>query len=460
MRLYRNGVTLLTAGACALGLPLASLAGIVSPATGNTRITAPDYTFQARVFGPGEENLSVGDPYAKYQWGLKNDGELQYEGIVNKFRESDPDLAMKIDLSNYFGIPAPIEGPDAYELETIRSIRGADINVLPAWELYDASTEAHRPVTVAVIDTGVDVDHPDLQGSIWTNEDEIPDDGIDNDNNGYIDDIHGWNFFNNNNQLCVGSEDDHGTHSAGTIAATRKGVGIAGIADNQYVKIMSVKALGTEKGVGEESAVIAAIRYAEANGASICNLSFGTTENYPQLEQAMRESKMLFVVAAGNGDKRGIGINIDEKPDYPSCYQLDNVISVANMIFDGNLDKSSNYGTQNVDIAAPGTYIVSTIANNGYAYMSGTSMATPMVTGAAAFLYSYRTDLSLQDVKEVLLNSAHKLRRLDGKVACSGMLDVYAALTYGREVPAQTVAEDTDTAEAVSVVVSGASGQE
>ena len=142
---------------------------------------------------------------------------------------------------------------------------------------------------------------------------------------------------------------------------------------------------------------------------------------------------MLFVVSAGNGNSKGVGINIDEKPDYPSSYQLDNVISVANMIFDGNLDKSSNYGAQNVDIAAPGTYIVSTITGHGYGYMSGTSMSAPMVTGAAAFLYSYRQDLSLQDVRTVLLNSVHKLKRLEGKVSSNGMLDVYAALTYGQQ---------------------------
>ncbi|MDD3253984.1 MAG: S8 family peptidase [Lachnospiraceae bacterium] len=424
---WNRGMTLLAVGALALPLGIEGAWRVQFP--GNPA----NYTFSARVYGPGVDNLSSSDPYAKYQWGLKNDGELQYVEVVNKFRDSDPQLARRIDLSNYFGIPAPVEGPDAYELATITSIPGADINVLPAWKLYDASTEAHRPVTVAVIDTGIDISHPDLEGSIWTNEDEVPDDGIDNDGNGYIDDVHGWNFFNNNNQIYVGKEDDHGTHAAGTIAATRKKIGIAGIADNQYVKVMSLKALGTDYGVGEESAVIAAIRYAEANGASICNLSFGTTENYPQLEQVMRDSKMLFVVSAGNGDSRGVGINIDEKPDYPSSYQLDNVISVANMIFDGNLDVSSNYGAQNVDIAAPGTYIVSTITGNGYGYMSGTSMSAPMVTGAAAFLYSYRQDLSLQDVRTVLLNSAHKLKRLEGKISSNGMLDVYAALTYGQQ---------------------------
>lgn len=146
-------------------------------------------------------------------------------------------------------------------------------------------------------------------------------------------------------------------------AAARGNGGIAGITDNKYVKVMVLKALGTQYGVGEEKAIIEAIRYAEANGASICNLSFGTTEYYPELEKVMRASRMLFVVSAGNGNEKGIGEDTDQKPDYPSSFDLDNVISVANLMFDGSLAESSNYGAKSVDIAAPGTYIVSTIAD-------------------------------------------------------------------------------------------------
>ncbi|MDO5408172.1 MAG: S8 family peptidase [Eubacteriales bacterium] len=400
---------------------------------GKEQTKAAQKGFRLHVYGPGVENLSASDPYARYQWGLKNDGELQYLEVVNKFRNSNPKLAKVIDLSNKLGIKPPVEGPSAYEIETITSKRGVDINILPAWNLYDSSTEPRRDVVVAVIDTGIDISHPDLEGSIWVNEDEIAGDGIDNDGNGYVDDVNGWNFFSDNNQIFTGEEDDHGTHAAGTIAAVRKSRGIAGIADNAHVKVMPVKALGTKDGLGEEQAVIRAIQYAESNGASICNLSFGTTDYYPTLEQVMRDSKMLFVVSAGNGDSEGIGINIDETKDYPSGFQLDNIISVGNLMFDGNLEKSSNYGAKNVDIAAPGTYIVSTTPNNGYAYMTGTSMAAPMVTGAAAFLYSYRTDLALTDVKRVLMESSRKYPGLEGKLVSNGALDVYGAITYGRQ---------------------------
>ena len=435
MKWKQQAATALAAVLCGAGLHAAASA-------------MPDtqYTFHTDVYGPGVANLSSSDSYSRYQWGLKNDAELQYSEITNRFKDSNPKLATYIDLANYLGMPAPVAGPDAYRIKEIRARRGVDINILPAWNLYDSSTEEHRHVVVAVIDTGIDISHPDLKNAIWTNEDEIPGDGIDNDGNGYIDDVHGWNFFDGNNELCKGREDDHGTHAAGTIAAARGNGGIAGITDNNYVKIMVLKALGTRYGVGEEKAIIEAIRYAEANGASICNLSFGTTEYYPELEKVMRDSKMLFVVSAGNGNAKGIGEDTDQKPDYPSSFDLDNVISAANLMFDGNLAESSNYGAKSVDIAAPGTYIVSTIADSGYGFMTGTSMSAPMVTGAAAMLYSYRTDLQLSDIRKVLLETARKLPTLNGKLSSNGMLDLYAALNYGRTIETADSAQTEQTA--------------
>ena len=435
MKWKQQAVMALMALFCGVGLHIAASA-----------MPGARYTFHADVYGPGVINLSASDSYSRYQWGLKNDAELQYSEITNRFRDSNPKLANYIDLANYFGMPAPVAGPDAYRIKETRARRGVDINILPAWNLYDSSTEEHRHVVVAVIDTGIDISHPDLKNAIWTNEDEIPGDGIDNDGNGYIDDVHGWNFFDGNNELCKGREDDHGTHAAGTIAAARGNGGIAGITDNNYVKIMVLKALGTRYGVGEEKAIIEAIRYAEANGASICNLSFGTTEYYPELEKVMRDSKMLFVVSAGNGNAKGIGEDTDQKPDYPSSFDLDNVISAANLMFDGNLAESSNYGAKSVDIAAPGTYIVSTIADSGYGFMTGTSMSAPMVTGAAAMLYSYRTDLQLSDIRKVLLETARKLPTLNGKLSSNGMLDLYAALNHGRTIETADSAQTEQTA--------------
>ncbi len=385
-----------------------------------------------RNVGPGLNNLSPEDIYAEYQWGLKNDGQFQYQELINRFQDSNPKLAAAIDLANVLGIPLDVGGPGIYSIETTDSVAGVDINIQPAWELYDQSEKEHRPVIVAVIDTGVDIYHPELNDAIWVNEDEIPDDGIDNDGNGYVDDVYGWNFFSNNNQIYVGKEDDHGTHAAGTIAAARKYMGIAGITDNRYVKIMVLKVLGTENGIGEEDAIIQAIEYAESNGASICNLSFGTEYYLPRLEQVMRDSNMLFISAAGNGGESGEGVNSDQNPDYPAAFDLENNISVANLMFDGNLAKSSNYSANIVDIAAPGTYIVSTTTDNSYGFMTGTSMAAPMVTGVAAMLYSYRTDITLSEVKGILINSARPLDGLKGKLVSGGVVDAYAALTYER----------------------------
>lgn len=398
---------------------------IVSSAVSNS-----SSDFHTYAFGPGVQNLSAGDSYAVYQWALQNDGQFSLVELVNRFQEIDPFYAAIVERARMEGIRSPAVGPGNYNTVKINALPGIDINMRKAWDLYDDSESEKRSVVVAIIDTGVDITHPELQAAIWTNEGEIPDNGMDDDGNGYIDDYHGWNFYHNNNQVYVGSEDDHGTHAAGTIAAARNTDGIAGITDNNYVKIMPVKALGSSDGIGDAPSVIAAIQYAEANGASICNLSFGSYTSYPELEAVIRNSSMLFIVSAGNGDNSGIGYSIDDYPVYPASYHLDNVITVASLLFDGTLDSSSNYGSTSVDIAAPGAYILSTTTDNSYGFMSGTSMAAPMVTGVAAMLYSYRADISLLDVKSAIVNSSRQLDSVQGKISSGGMLDAYAALTY------------------------------
>ena len=196
---------------------------------------------------------------------------------------------------------------------------------------------------------------------------------------------------------------------------------------------MSLKALGGENGRGTPETVMAAIRYAEANGAQICNLSFGSQGCTDEMATLMKESSMLFIVAAGNGDDNEIGYNIDNYPVYPASLPYDNILTVGNLMFNGKLDKSSNYGPISVDIAAPGTYILSTIPEQSYAFMSGTSMAAPMVTGIAAMVYSARPELNVLDVKNILIASAHKLDTLNGRVLSGGMVDANAALQWGRQ---------------------------
>ena len=421
----------------AAAIAAADAVGLAASDAADADIATIDTALRTAAFGPGVQNLSIGDRYAIYQWGLKNDGEFQLVQMTTSFRSLDSVYGKRKGRSSSIALPDLEPGMLESQSTVIRATAGIDINILPAWEQFDAKApEEKRQVIVAVIDTGIDHSHPELKDSMWTNPGEIPGDGIDNDGNGYVDDIHGWNFYTDSPTLYSGTEDSHGTHTAGTIAASRGNEGIAGIADNSCVKLMSLKSLGGPYGIGSPDSVIRAIRYAEANGASICNLSLGTSAYSQELADTIKNSHMLFIVACGNGDAKGQGYYIDTTPVYPASLPFDNVIAVGGLLFDGTLAASSNFGAASVDIAAPGSYILSTAPGGGYAFMSGTSMAAPMVTGTAAMLYSYRTDLALSDIKHVLLASARPLEGLQGKSVSGGLLDAHAALNYG--LPAGT----------------------
>ena len=194
---------------------------------------------------------------------------------------------------------------------------------------------------------------------------------------------------------------------------------------------MVLKTVNGNQGTGQYESVLKAIKYAQANGASICNLSLGTYKDYPQMQTIISESPMLFVAACGNGDSTyNLGYNIDQSPVYPACYPQENIISVASINFDGTLSNSSNYGKTSVDLAAPGESILSTLPEGRYSMMSGTSMAAPMVTGIAAMLYSYHTDWTLADVKTAILHTVKPLESLQGKTVTGGMPDAYAAMQW------------------------------
>jgi len=430
-------------------------AGLTALAQDETVLfTQPNYSYKAGA-------LSVNDPLVAQQWALSNDGsfvpeeENRYPVYENPFnlpfgsdQWSNPgnyfndyfdeyftdyfDNYFNDFFNDFFGDSfADYFGMNYYRTVTGKqnssAVAGIDINAEAAWEHYNGGS---REVIIALIDTGVDTSHEDLSGSFWVNEDEIAGNGIDDDNNGYVDDTNGWNFYRNNNKIYTGSSDDsHGTHGAGTItASTGNELGISGITDSDSVKIMTLKALGGTSGSGSTASLIEAIRYAEANGASICNLSLAGTSNDRALYQTIADSSMLFVIASGND-----GANTDRTPCYPASYDLDNIISVANLSYDGTLHYSSNYGATSVDIAAPGAYILSTTPNNSYGYMTGTSMSAPMVSAAAAMLYSHYDSISLADVKEILLSTATELDSLQGKLTSGGMLNLGAAMAYDIE---------------------------
>lgn len=378
-------------------------------------LVQPNYTYESTA-------LSTSDPLVGEQWALDNDGSFQLEEQENRYPVFD----------DPFDVPsAPWQwiapwwmwsaGSSTAGSIQVQAVPGIDIGLADAWRLYDGGS---RDVVVALVDTGIDYTHEDLAGRIWTNTDEIPGNGIDDDGNGYVDDVYGWNFYSGTNDVYVGTEDAHGTHGAGTIAANAgNGVGIAGIVQSDHVKVMAVKALGGSDGSGTTASIIQAIQYAEANGAQICNLSLGSSQNDPALYCTIASSKMLFVVAAGND-----GTDLETAPSYPASYDLDNLIAVANIRYDGELDPTSSYGAASVDLAAPGSYILSTTPGNTYSYMTGTSMAAPMVSAAASMVYSAFPKATLADVKDILLASVHKLDSLTGRTATGGMLDLGAAM--------------------------------
>ncbi|ABX44045.1 S8 family serine peptidase [Lachnoclostridium phytofermentans] len=313
------------------------------------------------------------------------------------------------------------------------STKYVDLELSKAWSYYNKENSETRQVIVAIVDTGIDFEHPDLKDHMWINPNEIAGDGIDNDNNGYVDDIYGWDFYNNDNTIChydtktmtasKEDNDDHGTHCAGIIAASANNqIGIAGVASNIDVKIMSLKIHGGEKGKGTISNAIKAIKYATMMGADICNLSWGSTTYNQALEQTIKESPMLFIAAAGNNGK-----NNDEIPVYPASFSLDNIISVTFVSPTGALTVKSNYGANSVDIAAPGVDILSTVVG-GYRTFSGSSMAAPHVSGIAAILYSTATKLYPSNVKEVLLMNYKPLADLSSLTYYPGIPNAYACI--------------------------------
>ena len=296
-----------------------------------------------------------------------------------------------------------------------------------------------------MIDTGVDIGHPDLAANMWTNAGEIPGNSIDDDGNGYVDDVNGWNFYDNDNNVYVSAEDDHGTHVSGTIAArTDNGTGVAGI--NWYAHIMPLKFLGGADGSGYTSDAVLAVEYAAAQGAQIVNASWGGGGFSQALYDAIEAANLLFVAAAGNDL-----LDNDITPHYPSSYDLPNIVSVAAIDHFGDLatgwgtlgDLGSNWGATSVDLAAPGDVILSTYPDSQYAYFSGTSMATPHVTGVAALVLAANPSLTPVEVRDVLFSSAVPLASLAGNTVTGGLLNAHQAVIAATPTPC-SLDEDCD----------------
>lgn len=330
-----------------------------------------------------------------------------------------------------------------------QGVAGMDLNTEKAWDI----TTGSKNVVVAVIDTGIDASHPDLKNNIWTNEaEENGKAGVDDDGNGYVDDVHGYDFVKNSGTVI--DENGHGSHCAGTIGAEgSNGVGVAGV--NWNVRMMAIRFLDAN-GSGTLDNAIKAIDYARKNGVQIMSNSWGGGSYSALLEKAIKDSNdagILFVAAAGNASN-----NNDTRPSYPSSYRVDNIVSVAAVDNAGELALFSNYGATSVHVAAPGVHIYSTTMGGGYKDLSGTSMATPHVSGVAALVLANEncqsspcTPFNPKELRDRLINTSRTLASLRGSVVSEGIVDAYAALTNQKPPPDPNDPANWSTQSAVSI---------
>jgi subtilisin family serine protease len=304
-------------------------------------------------------------------------------------------------------------------------LAGIDIGAKKAWE---TSVGSRTGPIVAVVDTGVDYRHQDLKDNIFVNEGEIPGDGIDNDGNGVIDDINGYNAAADSTDPK--DDNGHGTHVAGTIGAVgNNGKGVTGV--NQEARILPVRFLA-EDGAGSTADAIKGLVYASRTGARIVNNSWGGNKYNQLVFDVIADSEALFVCAAGNE-----AFDNDIRPVYPANFELDNVLSVTAHDRKNEFPKFANRGEKSVDLAAPGVDIQSTLPSNKYGLLSGTSMATPHVSGAAVLLASAVPGITNEEIKFRLINNLSELPEQYGsRIINGGRLDLGKALEKDTTPPA------------------------
>jgi len=339
----------------------------------------------------------------------------------------------------------------------------ADIDAPGAWDI----TTGSQDIVVAVIDTGVDYTHEDLAANMWVNSAEIPGNGQDDDANGFVDDVHGYDFFNRDGDPY--DDNFHGTHVAGTIGAVgNNGIGVAGV--NWGVKIMALKFLDSGGGGWTEDA-IAAVNYAtmmRASGVDIrlTSNSWGGGAYSQALADAIEaggDAGILFVAAAGND-----GVDADFSPMYPAAYDSPYIVSVAATDHFDQYAYFTNWGATSVDLAAPGVDILSTMPGNQYGYLSGTSMATPHVSGAAALVWSAYPDATPLEVKQRLMAGAEYIGDLGGNAfrptLTNGRLNVLNAMeddsTPPDPITGLTAVESTINTVTLAWIATGDDGSE
>ena len=372
------------------------------------------------------KGLSVKDAIMQYM----SDPNVEYAEPNYIIRVSD-----RIPNDAYFGKQWALLNTGQFANGT----PGADISVPKAWDI----STGNKDIIIAVIDSGIDYNHPDLVGNIWTNLGETNcSDGIDDDGNHYVDDCKGWNFVGNNNDPM--DDNEHGTHVAGIIGAVgNNSIGVAGVMWN--VKLMPLKIIGAD-GTGDVAKETAAIEYVvlmKNRGVNIkaINASFSRSGDFSIPEQQALASAntagLLFITAAGNGGgpfcDDGNANNNDLSPCYPASYNLPNIISVAATDRNDRLASFSNFGSSSVHVAAPGVFILSTVPTsillNGYDFLYGTSMSTAYVSGLAGLLWSYYTYFTPSQIRGVIMRYVDEKSTLESWIYSKGRINAYKAMS-------------------------------
>ncbi len=352
---------------------------------------------------------------------LENRSDVEY--ATPDYRLSASGYADEPQFANLWGL-----NNTGQTIQGVTGISNVDVNGKEA----SARTQGDPNLTVAVIDSGVDFAHPDLADRAWKNPGESGSgketNGIDDDANGYVDDVNGWDFFDGDNTVYEAGDSPHGTHVAGTIAASVNAQGVVGVAPN--IKILALKFLGPD-GTGFTSDSILALEYATERGIKISNNSYSYLgPPNPAQKDAINASGQLVIASAGNN-----AVNNDADPNnatYPASYDSTNILSVAALDNKGTLASFSNYGAKTVDISAPGVNILSTVPfdsfSSGLAWGSGTSQAAPHATGTAALMASKYPSYSPTTLISLIKSSAKTASATTGKTVTGKMPDVQAAL--------------------------------
>ena len=366
-------------------------------------------------------SLKTGDDLNAVIQQLKTDPAVEYAEPNYILRKSEESLSAG-ELMSLSDVQAQMQTGDTY----VQSY--ANTGVQQAWPIEATLAQNANKVIVAVIDTGVDYNHTVFRSanSMWRNTAETAGNGVDDDGNGYIDDLYGWNFYAKTNNPM--DDDEHGTHVAGIIVGLGQDI-FPTVWEDSKIQIMALKFLNKD-GAGSTADAIAAIYYAVANGAKVINNSWGGSNYSQALHEALSHAydrKVVIVSAAGN-----YGKNNDVTGMYPANYPVPGQISVAATTDYDNLASFSNYGLTTVQVTAPGVSILSTIPGDSYRYMSGTSMATPFVSGLAAMVLREAPNITGYQVRNIILNTSTGISALLTKIQSHGRADAYDAIAAAR----------------------------